>query len=116
MAARILPFRSFASPVGKPVMLSPLSGPLCALYSQNSSSKVVTMSNHARYRQRYETVESSNSMFTRAEQELAEGYLEVEITGLSLRRLTVVYGVILRGAWLSMLGSVRSLLRPTAAL
>ncbi len=55
-------------------------------------------------------------MLAKAEQELAEGYLEVEITGLTFRRLVAAYTVILRGAWSYTLGSVRSLVRPTPAL
>lgn len=74
------------------------------------------MTNHARNRQRHRTVENSRGMYTKAEQEITDGYLEVEITGLSFRRLTVAYAVLLRGAWTHTLGSVRSLLRPTPAL
>ncbi len=116
MAARILPFRSLVSASANPLMLSPASGPLCDLYSQNSTPKVLTMTNHTRRRQRHETADQTKSMFLQAEQELAEGYLQVEITGLTFRRLAVAYVVILRGAWTHTLGSVRSLLRPTPAL
>ncbi len=74
------------------------------------------MTNHARRRQRHDAAEQTRSMLLRAEEELAEGYLEVEITGLTFRRLAVAYTVILRGAWIHTLDNVRSLLRPTPAL
>lgn len=74
------------------------------------------MSNHTRRRQRYETAEKTQTMFSKTEQELMDGYLEVEITGLTMRRLAVAYAVLLRGAWVYTLDSVRSLLRPTPAL
>ena len=73
------------------------------------------MSKYTRGRQRHETV-SAKTMFHQTEQELMEGYLEVEITGLTLRRLAVAYAVLLRGAWSYTLDNVRSLLRPTPAL
>ena len=54
-------------------------------------------------------------MFEKVEHELAEGYVEVEITGMTLRRLVCVYSVMLRDAWAYMLDSVRSLVRVTPA-
>lgn len=58
---------------------------------------------------------TAESMFNQVEQELAEGFLEVEITGMTLRRLVCVYSVLLRNAWAHTLGSVRSLVRVTPA-
>lgn len=74
------------------------------------------MSNHVRRSSKQQTMETSSNMFAKAEQEMTQGFLEVEITGLSMRRLAVAYAVLLRGAWSYTLGSVRSLLRPNHAL
>ncbi|MBE7158153.1 MAG: hypothetical protein INR62_06915 [Rhodospirillales bacterium] len=116
MAARILPFRTLVPSVAEPMLLSPISGPLCTLYSQ-SSCKVLIMSMDTRRRQhRHTTLNETGNLFHKVERELHDGYLEVEITGLTLRRLAVAYLVLARGAWTYTLGSVRSLLRPTPAV
>ncbi len=73
------------------------------------------MSKTAR-RQMLSSVEDSQTLFARMEHEMAEGYFEVEITGMSFRRLVAAYTVLVRGAWSHTLGSVRSLLRPNPAL
>lgn len=69
------------------------------------------MSQYSRRRSMQGSDAASHGMFATIEQEMAEGFLEVEITGMSLRRLLCVYGVLLRGAWGYTLGSVRSLVR-----
>ena len=71
------------------------------------------MSQYTRRRQLQDSVDVAKGMFAKVEQELAESYLEVEITGITLRRLLCVGGVLLRGAWGYTLGSVRSLVRVT---
>ncbi len=73
------------------------------------------MSQYTRRRQLKESIESSRGMFEKVEHELAAGYVEVEITGMTLRRLVCVYSVMLRDAWAYMLDSVRSLVRVTPA-
>ena len=96
-------------------MFAPYPGPQSTMHRQPTSSKVVIMSTNTR-RHSQESAETSETMFTEIEQELAAGYLEVEITGLTLRRLIAVYAVLLRGAWAHTMGGVRSLVRPTPAL
>jgi len=113
LAARILPFRSLV-PVGKTAGLLPAHGSLYQMYRPNSS-KVLPMSKYTRRRQLHESVEHSKSMFAKVEQELAEGHIEVEIGGISFRRLLCAYSVMLRGAWAYTLGSVRSLVRVNPA-
>ncbi len=74
------------------------------------------MSKHARRRPLHEAVPTSTDLLAKVEQELAQGYFEVEITGLTLRRLVCVYTVMMRGAWAHTLDNVRSRWRPTPAL
>ncbi len=71
------------------------------------------MSQYTRRRQLKDSIEMSQGMYAKVEQEIAEGYLEVEITGLTMRRLVCAYGVMLRSAWSYTLGSVRSIVRAT---
>jgi hypothetical protein len=73
------------------------------------------MSKYTRRRQLEESVAHSKSMFSKVEREMSEGYLEVEIGGISFRRLVCAYTVMLRGAWAHTLGSVRSLVRVNPA-
>jgi hypothetical protein len=96
-------------------MVSAVNGPLYTVYSPKSSSKVLIMSNHSRRRHVQETTQVSQSLFSKVEQEMNEGYMEVEVTGITLRRLSIAYLVMLRAGWSYALGSVRSLLRPTPA-
>lgn len=114
LAARILPFRSLV-PAVKPVMFSPVSGPLYPAYSSNSSSKVLTMTNNARRHKQLQAVESQG-LFRKLEQEIQDGYMEVEITGLTLPRLIAAYAILARNAWHAGLDNVRALWRPTPAL
>ncbi len=71
------------------------------------------MSHYTRRRQLKDAIETSQGMHAKVEQELAEGYLEVEITGMTMRRLLCAYAVMLRSAWVYTLGSVRSIVRAT---
>ena len=73
------------------------------------------MSKYTRRHQLQESVEHSKTMFNKVESEMAEGYIEVEIGGISLRRLACAYGVLFREAWSYTLGSVRSLVRVNPA-
>lgn len=92
-------------------MFSSVSGPLYPVYSSHHSPKVLTMSNHSRRRQPQQPVTVAQSLYSKVEQEISEGYLEVEITGMSFRRLVTAYAVLVRHAWQHTLGGVRSLLR-----
>ncbi len=113
LAARILPFRSLvsAAPLAD---FHPVTGAVCPVYTPRSA-KVIVMSQYTRRRQFKESLQHSKGMFAKVDQEMAEGYLEVEITGMTLRRLLCVYGVMLRDAWAYTSGSVRSLVRVTPA-
>ena len=65
------------------------------------------MTKHTRHPLRTPT-ETPQDMYAKVEQELAEGYVEVEITGMTFRRLVCVYTVLLRGAWAHTLATIRS--------
>jgi hypothetical protein len=69
------------------------------------------MSNHSRRRQPQQPASVAQSMYAKVEQEISEGYLEVEITGMSFRRLVTAYAVIVRHGLQHTMGSVRSLFR-----
>lgn len=74
------------------------------------------MSNNTRLRSSAEgSTESPTRMYEQVEQEMAEGYLEVEKTGITLAHVLCAYGVMLRSAVSHTIGSVRSLVRVTAA-
>ena len=73
------------------------------------------MSKYTRRHQLQDSAERSRSMLGKVEREIAEGYIEVEIGGISLRRLACAYGVMLRNVWGYTLESVRSLVRVTPA-
>jgi len=73
------------------------------------------MSKYTRRRQFQDSVEHSKSMLGKVEHEMAEGYLEVEIGGISFRRLVCAYTVLLRSVWSHTIGSVRSLVRVNPA-
>ncbi len=73
------------------------------------------MSKYTRRHQEQNPVERSRTMLGKVEREIAEGYVEVEIGGITLRRLACVYGVMLRNAWEYTLENVRSLVRATPA-
>jgi hypothetical protein len=73
------------------------------------------MSNYTRRNQAQDSIERSRTMLGKVEREIAEGYVEVEIGGIALRRLACVYSVIVRNAWAHTLTSVRSLVRVNPA-
>lgn len=73
------------------------------------------MSTYTRRRQLQDSVEHSRTMLGKVEQEMAEGYLEVEIGGISFRRLVCAYTVGLRNAGSLMVANLRSLLRLNTA-
>lgn len=56
------------------------------------------------------------SVRMQVEHEMSQGYLDVEVTGISFRRLAAAYTALFYGAWSYTLDSVRSLLRPDPAL
>jgi hypothetical protein len=74
------------------------------------------MSNNTRLRNGAPgSTENPTRLYEMVEQEMAEGYLEVEKTGITLARVVCAYGVMLRSAWSHTIGSVRSLVRVTPA-
>jgi hypothetical protein len=115
VAARILPFRSLVPSAAKPVLLASNGGPQYALYSVHPvSSKVLTMSAEAR--SRGIASPAHEAMRASARREIAQGYVHVETTGISVRRFLAVYAVLVRRAGESVAEGVRTLLRPTPAL
>ena len=54
-------------------------------------------------------------MLGKVEREITEGYIEVEIGGITLRRLACAYSVMLRNALDFTLESLRSLVRVNPA-
>ena len=55
------------------------------------------------------TRESASAMFAKVQSELADRYVEVEVEGLTLRRLGCIYLAAVQGTRIRMLQGVRSL-------
>ena len=73
------------------------------------------MSKYTRRNQLQDSVDHSRTMLGKVEREITEGYIEVEIGGITLRRLACIYSVMLRNAWDFTLESLRSLVRVNPA-
>lgn len=69
------------------------------------------MSQYTRSRQIRDTVVRAQSMLTKVESEMSDGFVEVEIHGLSFTRLACIYVAGAREAKDRMLHGVRSLFR-----
>lgn len=113
MAARVLPFRSLAS-AGHPVGGASITGSIRS-HHRHSSSKVLSMSKQTHRRQTQDTAVPTATMLAKVEQEMAQDYVEVELSGISLARLLCVYQVCAREARARTMDSLKSLLRLTPA-
>ena len=72
------------------------------------SYKVLPMSSLAQRLSAKDSLESTHSMFTKVQSELADRYVEVEIEGLTLRRLGCIYIAAAQQTRFRMLQGVRS--------
>ena len=115
MSARVIAFRSVA-PANRPQTAGALATAPRAYVRpiHSSASKVLTMSRPMRHRE--STRESSPSLPTseilaRLQAEMAEGYIEVPVAGISFKQLIAVYIELARAGRDRMFDSVRSLFR-----
>ncbi len=74
------------------------------------------MSNYTRRTAVQQSLQSTEVMLAKVEEEIAEDALEVEVGGITWQRLFCVYVALAREARSRLLDGVRALLRPTPAL
>lgn len=115
MSARVLAFRSVALATRPQTAGALATAPRAFVRPIHSSSaKVLTMSRPMRHRE--STRESNSSLPTseilaRLQAELAEGYMEVPVEGITLKQLIGVYAELFREGRERMFDSIRSLFR-----
>ena len=109
MSARVISFRSALHPAtlsggdhGSPLHFS-------TRHQSSISDKVLPMSRPAQTPSFTNDQENSRAMFAKVQSELADRYVEVEIEGLTLRRLGCIYLAAVQGTRIRMLQGVRSL-------
>ena len=116
MAAQIIVFRSKPSATPPVARTRVVTGPGPTLkrnqqHTFRSPAKVLSMSQYTRTRQFQESVSQAQTMLTKVESEMVDGYVEVEAEGLSLTRLACIYIAGAREAKDRMLQGVRTLFR-----
>lgn len=110
MAARVITFRSALLPAKDEVCIHLGSLPQYSTRQLTYDSyKVLPMFNHARESSSTSPVASAPSMLAKVQAEWADRYVEVEIEGLTLKRLGCIYLAAAQQTRLRMLHGVRSI-------